>query len=248
MASIGERTTARATGNGNGIYRPQRTTTGAAGGTILPQGSSQMSIVVTGRLRTATIAAQILLDFRGVANDGFAGFFFNNALSWRAQTGVGFADSNSRTFVAADVNKLSRFVWVLDIANTETSVYMNGVRAGFSAIAAYAPGTAENQTLFDSATPAAATTSFDLIDLAMLDGVAFNAQDILDLDKALLAAGKVPSDFAQWAMLMRMDELRASTGILDAGGLNEGIGLQRIGTPVIGSFDQYPPGSWGPTL
>jgi hypothetical protein len=191
------------------------------------------------------------MDWANVAQtQGFVAFFINNGLTVRAGTGAGAVDATTRVFTATDVNKFIRLVWVLDVANLETSIYTNGIRAGFSVINAYAPGTAQEQTLFDfgGAGGAAMTSAFDLIDCAMLNGVALNVQDVLDLDTALLAAGKIPDDFVQWQMLMRMDELRANTGTLNAGGLSGGTALQREGTPVLGSFDQYPPGAWGPAL
>ena len=243
-APIGQRNTVRATSNGVGIYRPTAQ--------VLPQGASEMALVITGKLRSASITGQILIDHRSVATvDGFVAFFTGGTLSWICGTGAAGVQQFTRAFQASDVGRLTRFVCKCSVVENKVQTYVNAIPQGSSAINAYSAGTPTAQTFLDSGFGGApgAVTDFECIDLALLQGATFSDSDVRDLDRAILAAGRVPPSFARWQMLYQIDALLAHPTALDAGGLSAGLGLVRVGgAGVLGAFDQTLATSWGPGL
>lgn len=236
---FGQRATVRATGNNDGFFR-------GSVADLLPAGTAEMTLVITGVPRTATIA-QTVIDHLAATNAGFKAAFAANVMTWDCGTGAAVRSATTRALAAGDVGKLTRFVLTCSVVGNAVQAYMNCKAPNVATtIAAYSGGS-NLQTVLDNSAGSGGCSSFEVVDIALLEGLAFSAAQVRTLDAAILAAGGVPRDYAPWTMHLRIGDLAANKGALDAGGQSAGLVYVRSGTPLLGAFDQSSPASWGPT-
>lgn len=193
-------------------------------------GAAQMSVVMLARMRqiSVNVLGETILGQSSAVTNGYLLAASAAQIFWTAGDGVGSPFALSRTLVTADIGKVHRFVGVLDVAAGFIHMYTNGMvgtsdaATGFTAAAA---GTAVGVLGAGLGPDAGAVVSFDVMDLCAV-GRAFTAAEVKQLDKLILATGRVPAAFAQWDMKLDADRLVNHSLAWDMGGLNAGRGMR----------------------
>lgn len=207
-----------------------------------PDGSAEMTVVALAKLRTLGAAGTETFVITGDSTGG--GYWLAYAAGpgafvfWNIGDGVGYPElAIGRELVDPfDVGHVHLIVATCSVDRDELIVYMNGLNDGTPDTAtAYSPTPIGTPTVLNEPSGTLPLTSWDLIDLAMINDYALVQDEVTDLVAVTRAAGRVPSDFANWAMLLRGEDARAFPSAWNVGGARAGRTILRTGDTPLAS-------------